>query len=266
MRLRFLSLLLGASAMLASSVAQAGTLTSASWLQVIQGFPLTRTFGRGLGQPSFFASGSSSGASSIAVDLTYPAFGTKFFVPKTFNGVIDLAISLTQGGSQAVTATPGGGTANKAIPGTFAVRVASHTAAGVNQSMFMTGMTTLLKVPLGAGVDSQFTGSFAVTGVQHFLTVDFVGWTPGVVTFAGLTSKGQPLPSVTAAGSWNLTANGGGTVTLVSPSKISIDGALAQRRTASLTALKLYLVPEPSALLLIGASALGLGMFARAKA
>jgi hypothetical protein len=59
-------------------------------------------------------------------------------------------------------------------------------------------------------------------------------------------------------GSFNLTANGGGTVTLVSPTKISIDCGLAQRRTAGFTALKMVFVPEPGTLLLLGAGALGL--------
>lgn len=265
MRVRVPSLLVGVVALLAAAAAEAGTLTSASWLQVVQGFPMTRTFNRGLAAPPFSAAGTASGTSSLAVNLTYPAVISKFFVPKTANGVIDLAISITQGGSQAITATPGGATANQGIAGRLVVRVASHAAAGVNLSQFMTGMTTLLQVPLSIGVDGQALDTFVVTGVQHYLTVDFFGWTPGVVAFTGLTSLGKPLPSVTAAGSWSLTAGGGGTVTLVSPSKISIDGALAQRRTASFAALKMYLVPEPSALLLIGAGALGLVLFGRAR-
>jgi hypothetical protein len=75
----------------------------------------------------------------------------------------------------------------------------------------------------------------------------------------GLTTKLAPLPTVTATGTFNLTSPGGaGTVTLVSPSKISIDCALAQRRTASFTALRMVFVPEPGTLLLLGAGALGL--------
>jgi hypothetical protein len=84
--------------------------------------------------------------------------------------------------------------------------------------------------------------------------------------FDGLTTKGVALPTVTAAGSWNLTApDGAGTVTLVSPSKISIDCALAQRRTASFTALKMFFVPEPGSLLLLGAGALGLVLLGSRK-
>jgi hypothetical protein len=64
-------------------------------------------------------------------------------------------------------------------------------------------------------------------------------------------------------GSFNLTAKGGGTVTLVSPSKISIDGSIAQRRTASFTTLVLTFVPEPGALLLLAGAALFLARFVR---
>jgi hypothetical protein len=52
-------------------------------------------------------------------------------------------------------------------------------------------------------------------------------------------------------GSFNLTAGGNGTVTLVSPSKVDIDGSLAQRRTASFTKLTLSFVPEPGWLALL---------------
>jgi hypothetical protein len=62
------------------------------------------------------------------------------------------------------------------------------------------------------------------------------------------------LPTVMAVGSFNLTGAGGGTVTLVSPTKVDIDGSLAQRRTASFTTLKLTFVPEPGTVLLLGAA------------
>jgi hypothetical protein len=72
---------------------------------------------------------------------------------------------------------------------------------------------------------------------------------------------GNALPNVVAMGSFNLNGAGGGTVTLVSPSKILIDGPAAQRRTAGFTTLKLTFsgaVPEPSTLLLLGAGVVGL--------
>ena len=65
------------------------------------------------------------------------------------------------------------------------------------------------------------TGYFTVLGNGHYITVDFYAWTPHTLTFTGLTSKFAPLPTptVVAMGSVNLTSMGGGTVTLVSPSK-----------------------------------------------
>jgi hypothetical protein len=255
MRTRLLAFLFGFALSFASA-AHAGTLTMATWLQVTQGFPMTRTSAQ-LG-----AVGTST-ASSLAVSLSYPAFSVGFFVPKTANGVLDLHIKITQGGPQALTATPGMALANQGIPGTVIVMTAAHAAKGVNASMFNPGVNTLVQVPLSVGVADQVTGTFVVTGQAHTITVDFFAWTPGMQTFTGLTTMGVGLPDVTAVGSFNLTANGGGTVTLVSPSKVSINGALAQRKTASFTTLKLTFVPEPGTLLLLAGAAGAIALFAR---
>jgi hypothetical protein len=237
----------------AASGAEAGTLTAATWSQSDFGFSLDRS-GAQLG-----ITGSST-ATSIAVSLSFPQTTVGFFVPKTPNGVLDLHVTITQGGPQALTATPGMGGATMGVPGTVVVMTAVHNSKGVNQSTFMTGINTLVQIPLNVGVAGQATRTFLVTGQQHFMTVDFYAWTPGTSTFTGLTSGGAALPSVVAMGSFNLTALGGGTVTLVSPTKISIDGALSQRRTVSLTTLEMYFVPEPSTLLLLAAAGAALAL------
>ena len=252
MRSRLFLSLLGAAALLAASAVQAAPLTDATWTQVTQGFPMTRTGAQ------LSLTGGSSSQTSIAVGLSYPAFATKFFIPKTPNGTLDLAVSITQGGPQMITANATAALATMGVQGTVNVRTAAHNTKGVNQSTFMTGVNTLVMVPVSVGVGGQFTGSFIVLGINHFITVDFYGWTPGTVVQTGLTTKGNPLPTVTAAGTWNLTAGGQGTVTLVSPTKISIDCSLAQRRNGGFTSLKMYFVPEPGTLLLLGAGALGL--------
>jgi hypothetical protein len=241
---------------LMSASAHAGTLTNATWLQVTFGFPMTRSFGQ-LG-----ATGTSAGNASIQVSLSYPFFGTTVFAPGT---LIDLAQQITLGGLQQITATPGMAGGTPGIPGTVIVMSAAHIAKGVNQSMFLVGVNTLVQVPLSVGKAGQFTGTFLVVGALHRLTVDFYAWTPGTLVFTSLTSMGQALPSVVAAGSFNLNSMGGGTVTLVSPSKISIDGSLAPRRTASFTTLVLTFVPEPGAMLLIVAGAVVLGLRARRR-
>jgi hypothetical protein len=205
--------------------------------------------------------GSSTGSSSISASLVYPAFATRFFIPKTANGLLDLAVSITQGGPQALTATPGMAAASMGVPGTVIIRTAQHNFKGVNQSTFMAGTNTLVMVPVSIGGGGQFISTFTVLGASQTLTVDFYDWTPGTQVFTGLTAMGvAALPNVTAAGSWALTAGGGGTVTLVAPIKISIDGGLAHSRRAMFATLKLYFVPEPSTLLLLTAGAVGLAL------
>jgi hypothetical protein len=248
--------LLSAAISLFALSAEAGTLTNATWFQTAQGIPLTRTFGQ-LG-----ITGTST-SSSISATLSYPFFNATLFVPKTPNGTIDLAVQVTQGGAQSITATHSMASGTPGIPGTVLVMSALHNAMGANQSKFMVGINTIVAVPLSAGKAGQVSGTFLVLGVLHTITVDFYAWTPHSLVFTGLTTMFAPLPNVTAAGSFNLTGNGGGTVTLVSPSLISIDGPLAQRRTAGFTKLVMNFVPEPGTLLLIGAAALALGLYAR---
>ena len=156
------------------------------------------------------------------------------------------------------------------VNGAETVRVAAHLGKGANASMLTPGVTTLVKVPLSVGKAGTFTGSFDVLVDVHYITVDFYAWTPGSKQFTKLTSKYAPLmtPTITAKGSFNLTGMGGGTVTLVSPSKITIVGSLAGRKTASFTSLKLTYAataPEPSTLLLLGAGVVGLALVGSRK-
>jgi hypothetical protein len=248
--------------LLTSASAHAGTLTNATWFQVVeggfqttQGIPMTRTLGQ-LG-----AAGTST-ATSIALSLSYPFLATTPFVP---GSLVDLAVQVTQGGPQGITATVGMAGGTPGIAGTVVVMTAVHVAIGANQSMFHVGAQTLVQVPLSHGKAGQFTNTFSISGQLHGMTVDFYAWTLGAVGFSGLSSLGNALPNVTAAGSFNLTAGGGGGVTLVSPSKVSIDGAFAQRRTASFTTLVLTFVPEPGTLLLLGAGALALVLSGRRR-
>jgi len=209
------------------------------------------------------------------VTLSYPAFSTTVFLPKTPNALLDLAVQITQGGPQLITATPGMGGGSPGVAGTVLVNTALHAAMGVNASMFVVGANNVLQVPVSIGGAGQFTNTFLVLGVLHNLTVDFHAWTPGALTFTGLTLEGAPLPDVALVGSFNLTSSrSGGTVTLVSPSKISVDtnaGNLGQRRTVSFSKLTLSFipdapVPEPSTLLLLAGAVLTLARFARREA
>jgi len=142
---------------LVASAATAGTLTSATWFQVAQGAPMTRSTAQ-LG-----ATGTST-AGSIAVSLSYPQTTLSFFVPKTSMGALDLHIKITQGGAQAITATPGMASGAPGVPGTVIIMTAAHVAMGVNQSMYNAGFFTLLAVPLSNGAAGVFTSYFVVSG------------------------------------------------------------------------------------------------------
>jgi len=253
-----------ALSLISAASARAGTLTSATWVTDLgltgpiiptTPFPLP-----------VVASGTSS-ATSVSVNLSLPQFTTEFFAPKNpTTGVLDLAITVSQGGAQLVTATPSMAAATTPVPGTLIVMTAPHLSGGTNASMLVVGINTLVNVPLSVGVNGQFTSTFSVLAAVHQLTVDFYAWTPGTASFMGLTSKGSALPDVVAMGSFALTAMGGGTVTLVSPSKLSINGSLARRRTASYTTLQLHFVPEPGSALLLAAAAVSLALVARRRA
>jgi hypothetical protein len=261
---RRLSLPLLGVLLFGSVASHAGTLTSATWFQVVEarfggllpGIPMTRT------STELGATGSSLGNGSIAVSLSYPAFATTVAAPRTPSRPVDLAIQVTQGGPQAITATANGAAGAPGVPGTLRVVSAVHAAMGVDQSMFQVGVYTYVAAPLEHGAAGVFVNTFYFGGVTNQVTVDFFAWTPGTLTFTGLTSLGTPIPNVTVMGSFGLTPNGGGTVTLVAPTKVTIVSPYPQR-TVGFATLKLSFVPEPGALLLLGAAAVAVARWTR---
>jgi len=133
----------------------------------------------------------------------------------TTGGAININTNAVFGpGGQAITGTSNAAGATMGIAGNVTVKVAAHVGKGVNASKLAPGATTLVLVPLSAGKAGTFTGFFYVLTSIHYITVDFYAWTPGTLTFMGLTTKGAALPDVTAAGSFALTGMDGGTVTL----------------------------------------------------
>lgn len=227
---QFSTWLLGTACAFLASPAFAGTLTSATWVQTAKDFPLTRT----ASDARWSYSGTST-STSVAVDVNYFFTSTIFGVPKTPNGVLDIAVGITQGGTQHIAAATPGPWATVGVRGEV-LEVGGlplHVGHGQNQSKFRLGASTLVQVPMSAGNSGLITNTFDVVGVNHTLTVQFYSWTVGTAMFTCLTShplnenpgSAKVLPNVTAAGSFNLTPNGGGMVTLVSPSKVDIDGA-----------------------------------------
>jgi hypothetical protein len=271
-----------AAALLVGSAAEAGPLISMTWSQSLQGISIEITgtdtdtagptdFGSGsctdvdpdhvqtqITCPTGLvgASGTSLGPALYNVSLTMPLFQLNTF---TTGGAINLNTMATFGGSASIAGNASSAVAIQGIDGMVTIRVAAHLAKGVNASMLGTAMTTLVKLPLDIGAAGAQTGYFTVSGQAHLITVDFYGWTPHTQVFTGLTSKyaAAPTPTVVAMGSI-VSHSHVRIVTLVAPSRIRIDGPLAQRRAASFTTLRMTYLPEPSALLLLGAGAAGL--------
>jgi hypothetical protein len=273
MRTRLVAIVL--AAVLAAAGAEAGTLTSATWTQEIEGIALTVTdSGATCTDPNpahvpgagfitcptagLQATGASTGT-AYSVSLTMPLFAFQVF---TTGGTINIGTHATLSGAQAIAGNAFSASGSPGIPGAVTVGGAMHTMLSM---WTQPAGNTLVQIPLSVGKAGQFTGTWDLLGSPAYITVDFYAWTPGTLTFTGLTSYGMALPDVVAMGTFNLTANGGGTVTLVSPSKIVMNYSVVipLQRSASFATLKLTFVPEPSTLLLLGAGALALLGFRR---
>jgi hypothetical protein len=248
---RSAGLALAAAALLGlASPASAAVLTMATWSQVTQGVPMTRTLSQ------LNAAGAST-ASSISLSLTYPQTTISLFRPKTTMGVLDFHLRITQGGAQAITATPSMAMADTGVPGSVRIRTAKHVLTGANASMLNVGNVTLLKVPLRHGQAAVQTGTFSILGQSHVFTVFHYAWTPGSLFFDSLTSKLAPLSNVLTEGSFQLSPNGAGTVALVAPSLLVVRGSIVFQTTLSVTRLELSF-PEPGTALLLGAASAAL--------
>jgi hypothetical protein len=228
--------------------AAAGILVSATWTTEVTSYSGASTIA-----VPVLATGSSTD-SAIAVSLTLPSFEhTSIHQPAPpVTLILPTYRRLTLGGAQTIVATAGMASADAGIEGLAQVRLAQHVARGANASMSVP-RTTLFLFPLRAGVDGRTTNFFYAAGGSTYVVVDFYGWTAQTQTFTGLTLVGVALPSVKVGGSFALTAQGGGTVTLVAPTRIAIDATsptLAQQRTVSVSTLKLTFVPEPRMLAL----------------
>ena len=205
-------------------------------------------------------------------------------------GVIILTIPQTNGVSTSNSGTWGGGSAfagtTTILPpttspvSTITVKVGNHSPLSVTSGGAVSGgvqtadICSYLFGFCAIGFSTTLGQAGTATAGSYGINVTVVSqqWTTGVATAKGLTSNGLPLPNVTTTGSFNLTAGGAGTISLVVANKLIISGpSYGLQSTTSSGSLQpilrlRYKVPEPGSLLLVGAGALGLVMMAGAAA
>ena len=200
-------------------------------------------------------------------------------------GVVITTIAQTNGSSTSNSATWGGGSA---FAGTTAIL--SPTTSVVSTLTIVAGNHSALSVTGGGAVTGGVQASSVCAYLFGFCAISFtmiVGtelppivcgafpcrpvmsgkWTTGVAVASGLTSLGNALPNVTTTGSFNLTAYGGGTITLVTATTLAISGPAygLQFTVATPSILRLRFVPEPGTSLLLGAGVLGLALVGRPR-
>lgn len=232
--------------------ASAGMLNSATW---VSGIPILPSL------PSVTVPVIGTGvstASYASVGIFLPAFES---ITLTTSREVHVFARRTFSGSANITANPSMAGATGAIPGSISLRVGAHTML----SSYVP-QTTIVKIPLQIGASGTRTQTFFLLSSTHYVTVDFYAWTVGTRTFTGLTSRGSPLPDAVGMGSFALTADGGGTITLVAPTRIHVLGGSGGRTIAGFDRLTLHFVPEPRALALLAMSVLALSALRRRAA
>ena len=232
MRKLFALMAVGAIATLGAS-AQAAPLASA-----------TLSFAIGTLPPAVFAASGATGTATSNLNATLGA-GT------AFNGTVTTTIPLTA--APPLTQIQVQLTGNGALA--FTGGPASAAFTGIANVKGFGGLT-LLGVPLLVGSPNTTTKS--AFGVN--ITAISGAWTLGPATI----TLGPASPTVTAMATGNngLTANGAGTLVLVTPVKIitNIAGTLAAFGVLTLT-----YVPEPGTLLLLGSGVAGLAALGRRR-
>lgn len=267
MRTHGIAIGLFCSILLSGVAAQAGLLTSATWVGdrlAEPSGPLSSAITLFPGTPfTLVTSGASLSASGSAVGSSIGNISLSVAAP-TLNGIgVDPGnghfFVQTLGGSQTINSA---NMASQGIAGSFDYYIGVNSSSG----------NLLFHVPLSVGVAGNFTTTAVLLpglNVPVEVTATFFPWTTGSQTLTGLTSSGVAMPDLTIGGS-NSLVGGVGSITLVSPTRIQVcvgeffgtfpcaRGRPSSRWFTGASATKLTLnfaaVPEPGSAFLLGAA------------
>jgi hypothetical protein len=227
-----------------AGAARAGVLSSATWVESVLGVPIA---------VPVFATGTST-SSSVSVSLEVPDFSFETFTVVPVISIAYTHVRLAVGGSAMLSAMASMAAASKGVPASAQVDVHTSPAAPVYDMYRLRFAPGAVRYPVATP-----TQTFLAFYRKAYVHAGSYGWDVGSVTISSLTLSGRAMPDANAMGSFDLTALGAGTVTLVAPRRIQIRTfepslSFVRRTAGSFTTLTLHFVPEPAASLLLGAT------------